>query len=85
MTDLALYSAISMQLRAIAGSVSAERWVSMITVVSGLPRSGTSMMMRMLEAGGAPIVTDHARKPDSDNPRGYYEYEKVKRMKGDVS
>ena len=57
----------------------------MITVVSGLPRSGTSMMMRMLEAGGARVATDHVRKPDSDNPRGYYEYEKVKGMKGDVS
>jgi hypothetical protein len=43
------------------------------------------MMMRMLEAGGMPIVTDRVRKPDPDNPRGYYEYEKVKRMKEDVS
>ena len=85
LTDLALYSTIPLQLWAIAGTVRAERWVSMITVVSGLPRSGTSMMMRMLDAGGVPIVTDQVRKPDSYNPRGYYEYEKVKGMKGDVS
>src|SRR5271165_3591981 len=39
-----------------------------VTIVSGLPRSGTSMMMRMLEAGGIPVVVDHDRKPDADNP-----------------
>ena len=56
-----------------------------ITIVSGLPRSGTSMIMRMLEAGGMPLVVDNIRKPDRDNPRGYYEYERVKRIKdGDV-
>ena len=56
-----------------------------ITVVSGLPRSGTSMMMRMLEAGGIPVLTDHERAPDSSNPKGYYEYEHVKQMKeGDI-
>ena len=52
-----------------------------ITVVSGLPRSGTSMMMKMLSAGGIPILTDNARIPDDDNPRGYYELEKVKALK----
>ena len=46
-----------------------------ITIVSGLPRSGTSMMMRMLEAGGMAVVTDNTRKPDVDNPKGYYELE----------
>ncbi|VAW62979.1 type I phosphodiesterase/nucleotide pyrophosphatase [hydrothermal vent metagenome] len=51
-----------------------------IVVVSGLPRSGTSMMMQMLEAGGIPILTDSARKADSDNLRGYYEYEPIKKM-----
>jgi hypothetical protein len=56
-----------------------------IVIVSGLPRSGTSMMMQMLEAGGVPIVTDHIRKADEDNPRGYYEFEKVKKIKEDVS
>jgi len=56
-----------------------------ITIVSGLPRSGTSMMMQMLEAGGTLIVTDNIRKSDEDNPRGYYEFEKVKKIKEDVS
>lgn len=50
----------------------------MITIVSGLPRSGTSLMMQMLAAGGLPILTDQERKPDIDNPRGYYEWEPVK-------
>ena len=48
-----------------------------VVVVSGLPRSGTSMAMRMLEAGGLPIVTDHARQPDEDNPHGYFELDRV--------
>lgn len=56
-----------------------------ITIVSGLPRSGTSLMMQMLEAGGMPIVTDNIRKADDDNPRGYYEFEKVKTIKNDNS
>lgn len=51
-----------------------------ITVVSGLPRSGTSMMMKMLEAGGLPSLTDNLRTADEDNPRGYYEFERVKKM-----
>jgi len=51
-----------------------------ITIVSGLPRSGTSMMMRMLEAGGLPPLTDHLRTADSDNPQGYYEFERVKQL-----
>jgi hypothetical protein len=54
-----------------------------ITVVSGLPRSGTSMMMRMLEAGGMEAVTDNIRQADEDNPRGYYEFERVKKIKED--
>ena len=41
---------------------------SYITIVSGLPRSGTSMMMQILEAGGIPILTDNIRKQDEDNP-----------------
>lgn len=56
-----------------------------ITVVSGLPRSGTSMMMKMLEAGGLSPVTDNIRTADEDNPKGYYELEKVKEMKADTS
>lgn len=54
-----------------------------IVIVSGLPRSGTSMLMKMLAAGGVPIVTDNIRQPDRDNPRGYYEYEKVKHLQKD--
>ena len=52
-----------------------------IVVVSGLPRSGTSMMMRMLEAGGLPPLTDYQRTADDDNHRGYYEFERVKKLK----
>jgi hypothetical protein len=59
--------------------------VPVITIVSGLPRSGTSMMMRMLAAGGIEIVTDSMRQADADNPHGYYEYENVKRIKKDAS
>lgn len=55
----------------------------LITVVSGLPRSGTSLMMKMLEAGGLPPLTDHIRSADEDNPRGYYEFERVKKLKED--
>ena len=51
-----------------------------VTVVSGLPRSGTSMMMKMLDAGGIPPITDHVRSADEDNPKGYYEFERVKKM-----
>jgi len=54
-----------------------------LTIVSGLPRSGTSMMMRMIDAGGLPALTDNVRKADVDNPRGYYEYEAVKKTKDD--
>src|SRR5579885_3750093 len=50
----------------------------MITIVSGLPRSGTSLMMQMLVAGGMSALTDGERKPDDDNPRGYYEWERIK-------
>jgi sulfotransferase family protein len=49
-----------------------------IVVVSGLPRSGTSMAMKMLEAGGLTVVTDGQRSADEDNPKGYYEDERVK-------
>ena len=57
-----------------------------ITIVSGLPRSGTSMMMKMLEAGGIPPLTDKIRTPDEDNPKGYYEFERVKKLdKGDTA
>ncbi len=51
-----------------------------VIVVSGLPRSGTSMLMRMLEAGGVAVFADLVRQPDEDNPRGYFELEKVKNL-----
>jgi hypothetical protein len=49
-----------------------------ITVVSGLPRSGTSLMMQMLSAGGMSVVADGERQADADNPRGYFEWERIK-------
>lgn len=58
-----------------------------IVVVSGLPRSGTSMAMKMLAAGGMPILTDGVRTADESNPKGYYEFEAVKDLhkQGDMS
>ena len=56
-----------------------------ITIVSGLPRSGTSMLMKMLAAGGLPPLTDGIREADADNPGGYYEFEKVKRLERDAT
>ena len=58
---------------------------SEIIIVSGLPRCGTSLMMQMLVQGGFEAVTDHIRAADTDNPRGYYELEKVKKLKEDAS
>jgi hypothetical protein len=54
-----------------------------ITIVSGLPRSGTSMMMKMLEAGGLEPLTDNIRAADEDNPKGYFEFERVKQIEND--
>ena len=57
-----------------------------IVVVSGLPRSGTSMMMKMLTAGGIAPLTDKLRAADRDNPAGYFEFERVKQLdKGDAT
>ncbi len=57
-----------------------------IVVVSGLPRSGTSLMMMMLDAAGIPPMQDYVRTADDDNPKGYYEYERVKKMpEGDTA
>ncbi|OGQ77218.1 MAG: hypothetical protein A2289_24015 [Deltaproteobacteria bacterium RIFOXYA12_FULL_58_15] len=58
----------------------AKRFGDPVIVVSGLPRSGTSMMMRMLEAGGVEIMTDGEREADVDNPKGYYEIERIKNL-----
>ncbi len=54
--------------------------VQTIVVVSGLPRSGTSMMMKMLAEGGLPVLTDSIRTADEDNPNGYFELEQVKQL-----
>ncbi|EAQ78560.1 sulfotransferase domain-containing protein [Blastopirellula marina] len=56
-----------------------------ITIVSGLPRSGTSLMMQMLDRGGIPALTDEIRTADTDNPQGYFEYERVKQTRDDPS
>jgi hypothetical protein len=52
----------------------------MITIVSGLPRSGTSLMMQMLAAGGMPVLSDGQRAADVDNPKGYLEWERIKQL-----
>lgn len=56
-----------------------------VYIVSGLPRSGTSMMMQMLHRGGLPVLTDAIRSADEDNPRGYFELERVKQTRDDPS
>lgn len=56
-----------------------------ITIVSGLPRSGTSLMMQMLERGGLVPLSDGVRVPDENNPRGYFEFEPVKHLRSDRS
>ena len=66
------------------------RWIARVRfgrpviIVSGLPRSGTSMVMQMLEAGGLPCATDGERAADEDNPRGYFEVERVKTLSNGV-
>jgi len=58
----------------------------MITIVSGCPRSGTSLMCQMLHAGGMPILQDGGRETDGHNPEGYWEYQPFKRLpQGDVA
>ena len=54
-----------------------------VTVVSGLPRSGTSLMMQMLQAGGLPVLSDGLRPADDSNPHGYFEFDPVKRLRSD--
>jgi hypothetical protein len=71
-----------MSVRAPVESETSRDWV---TIVAGLPRSGTSMMMQILEAGGLPVLTDRIREADEDNPRGYYEFEAVKQTAEDAS
>jgi hypothetical protein len=55
----------------------------MITIVSGLPRSGTSLMMQMLVAGGMTSLSDGEPTADADNPRGYLEWERIKQLPND--
>jgi predicted AlkP superfamily phosphohydrolase/phosphomutase/tetratricopeptide (TPR) repeat protein len=55
-----------------------ENTKGVITVVSGLPRSGTSMMMQMLQSGGMEVFSDGERAADQSNPKGYHEHEAVK-------
>ena len=62
-----------------------EQQHNFITIVSGLRRSGTSLMMQMLVAGGIPPLTDELRKPNQSNPRGYFEFDPVKRLRNDHS
>jgi hypothetical protein len=71
----------------IGGLLRRLRYGRPIVVVSGLPRSGTSMMMRMLEAGGVVPLVDGVRPADASNPRGYFEFEPVKGLDqgGDLS
>jgi hypothetical protein len=64
--------------RPVANFIRKLKYGEPITVVSGLPRSGTSMIMSMLAAGNFPIMVDHAREADADNPKGYFELTKVK-------
>lgn len=56
-----------------------------VVIVSGLPRSGTSMMMKMMEAGGIPVMTDNLREADIDNVNGYYEFLPALKIKNDSS
>ena len=55
-----------------------------VIIVSGLPRSGTSLVMQMLEAGGLEPYTDSRREPDADNPKGYLEHERAKELSSAV-
>lgn len=48
-----------------------------ITIISGLPRSGTSLMMQIVEAAGLSIFTDGKRLADDSNQRGYYEHDRI--------
>ena len=62
-----------------------EKTKQPVVIVSGLPRSGTSLMMSMLQAGGIQLLSDQIRKADEDNPKGYHEFERSKALKdGDL-
>ncbi len=76
---LRLYSGLALRVPSAALAMT----TAPVIVVSGLPRSGTSMVMQMIVAGGITPVTDGARTPDADNPRGYFEFERVKQLRTD--
>ena len=57
-----------------------QRVNSSITIVSGLPRSGTSLLMQMLARAGVPLQHDGVRSADLSNPRGYFEWERIKQL-----
>ncbi|MHC5111109.1 MAG: sulfotransferase domain-containing protein [Planctomycetota bacterium] len=61
-----------------------QKPTSALTIVSGIPRAGTAMMMHMIDAGGIPALTDSVRAANEDNPHGYFEYEPVKRTSEDA-
>ncbi|MBF0371544.1 MAG: sulfotransferase domain-containing protein [Magnetococcales bacterium] len=67
-------------MKALFRAINRRKTKHYVTIVSGLPRSGTSMLMKMLEAGGMPLIADHLRTADDDNPKGYYEFERVKKL-----
>jgi len=68
-----------------ASNLKFKKFKHPIIVVSGLPRSGTSMMMQMLHKGGVDILIDGVREADENNPKGYFEFEAVKRLQSDNS
>jgi len=68
-----------------AGALTASERDDTIIVVTGLPRSGTSLMMQMLDAAGVLLLTDGKRNADEDNPHGYFEFEAVKSLGRDSS
>src|ERR671923_2816349 len=69
------------RLKSLFSNVKKPKKGDSIIVVSGLPRSGTSMMMKMLAAGKIELFTDNLRVADEDNPEGYFEFERVKKLK----
>ena len=70
-------------LDSVRAALAKRKYGAPLVIVSGLPRSGTSMMMKMLDAAGIPIMTDAVRTADIDNPKGYFEYERVKDLEKD--
>ena len=76
-----IQSKLDSRVKKAAGAKSYKgRKLGEITIVSGLPRSGTSLMMQMLDAAGLAIYQDHVRKADDNNPKGFFEHENVKSL-----